>query len=180
MSFPLAHRRIIIVISVLPDVLQTGSHSRELPNSAKSSNLSIYPDGTGNRAIQLSMASKRRQTLCGRKDKPMATQHIPEAEQILHVPLTDIKLSNTNPRSDIYEQELKELAANIAASRVHEPILVRPLKDGKAKYELVFGERRYRASERAKKKTIPTILRQMPNKKPQHAPIPQHSPPPTR
>src|SRR5260370_12493190 len=114
MSFPLAHRRIIIVISVLPDVLQTGSHSRELPNSAKSSNLSIYPDGAGNRAIQLSRASNRRQPLSGRKDKPMATRPIPEAEQILHVPLTDIKLSNTNPRTAIHEHELEQLPPTIS------------------------------------------------------------------
>ncbi len=101
----------------------------------------------------------------------MATQPIPEAEQILHIPLTDIKLSNTNPRSDIDEQELEELAANIAASRVHEPILVRPFKDGKAKYELVFGERRYRASERAKKETIPTMVREMSDEEAEDAQI---------
>jgi ParB family transcriptional regulator, chromosome partitioning protein len=101
----------------------------------------------------------------------LATQPIPEAEQIFHVPLTEIKLSNTNPRSDIDEQELAELAADIAASRVHEPILVRPLKDGKAKYELVFGERRYRASQRAQKETIPSMVREMTDEEAEEAQI---------
>jgi ParB/RepB/Spo0J family partition protein len=101
----------------------------------------------------------------------LATQPIPKAEQILHVPLTEIKLSNTNPRSDIDEQELAELAADIAATRVHEPILVRPMKDGKAKYELVFGERRYRASQRAKKETIPSMVREMTDEEAEEAQI---------
>jgi ParB/RepB/Spo0J family partition protein len=101
----------------------------------------------------------------------LATQPIPEAEQILHIPLTEIKLSNTNPRSDIDEQELAELAADIAATRVHEPILVRPIQNGKGKYELVFGERRYRASQRAKKETIPSMVREMTDEEAEEAQI---------
>jgi ParB family chromosome partitioning protein len=96
---------------------------------------------------------------------------MPEAEQILHIPLTEIKLSNTNPRSDIDEQELADLATDIATSRVHEPILLRPKKNGKTKYELVFGERRYRASQRAKKETIPSMVREMTDEEAEEAQI---------
>lgn len=101
----------------------------------------------------------------------MATQNMPAPEQIFHIPLTDIQLSKTNPRSEIDEQELEELAADIRASRVQEPILVRPLKDGKAKYELVFGERRYKASGLAEKETIPTMVRELTDDEAQDAQI---------
>jgi ParB/RepB/Spo0J family partition protein len=101
----------------------------------------------------------------------LATQPIPEAEQIVYIPLTDIKPSKTNPRSEIDDKELEELAANISASRVHEPILVRPLSDGKGKYALVFGERRYWASIRAKKETIPSMVREMTDEEAEDAQI---------
>jgi ParB family chromosome partitioning protein len=111
------------------------------------------------------------QPLSGGKDEPLATQNMPAPEQIFHIPLTDIQLSKTNPRSEIDEQELGELAADIRASRVQEPVLVRPLKGGKAKYELVFGERRFKASVLANKETIPTMVRELTDDEAQDAQI---------
>ncbi len=101
----------------------------------------------------------------------MATQQLPAPEQIFHIPLSDIQLSTTNPRSEIDEQELKELAADIRASRVQEPILLRPLKNEKTKYGLVFGERRYKASALAEKQTIPAMVREMTDDEAQDAQI---------
>jgi ParB family chromosome partitioning protein len=54
---------------------------------------------------------------------------------------------------------LQELAASIQANGVVQPILVRPLAGGR--FQLIAGERRWRASELAGKKTIPAILRQV-------------------
>ena len=101
----------------------------------------------------------------------MATQLTPPTEQILHIPLADIQLSKTNPRSDIDEEELAELAADIGATRVQEPILVRPVKGGKVPYELVFGERRFKASRLAQKETIPTMVRELTDDEAQDAQI---------
>jgi ParB family chromosome partitioning protein len=55
--------------------------------------------------------------------------------------------------------QLAELAASISANGVVQPVLVRPLANGR--YQLIAGERRWRASELAGKKTIPAILRQV-------------------
>jgi ParB family chromosome partitioning protein len=55
--------------------------------------------------------------------------------------------------------QLAELAASISANGVVQPILVRPLANGR--YQLIAGERRWKASELAGKKTIPAILRQV-------------------
>ena len=57
------------------------------------------------------------------------------------------------------EEQLAELAASIAANGVVQPVLVRPLANGR--FQLIAGERRWRASELAGKPTIPAILRQV-------------------
>jgi ParB family chromosome partitioning protein len=62
-------------------------------------------------------------------------------------------------RTHVNEVELAELAASITANGVVQPILVRPLANGR--FQLIAGERRWRASQLADKKTIPAILRQV-------------------
>ena len=57
------------------------------------------------------------------------------------------------------EEQLAELAASITANGVVQPVLVRPLASGR--FQLIAGERRWRASQQAGKKTIPAILRQV-------------------
>lgn len=62
------------------------------------------------------------------------------------------------PREHFDEASLVELAASIAEMGVLQPILVRPL-DGEGRYELIAGERRWRAAQRAGLATIPAIVR---------------------
>jgi ParB family chromosome partitioning protein len=57
------------------------------------------------------------------------------------------------------EDQLAELAASITANGVVQPILVRPLANGR--FQLIAGERRWRASKLAGKTTVPAILRQV-------------------
>ena len=57
------------------------------------------------------------------------------------------------------EEQLAELAASITANGVVQPILVRPQANGR--FQLIAGERRWRASQKAGKTTIPAILRQV-------------------
>src|SRR5215469_17832203 len=73
-----------------------------------------------------------------------------------------VELIDRNPfqtRSQVHESELAELAASIVANGVVQPILVRPQPNGR--YQLIAGERRWRASQLAQKTTIPAILRQV-------------------
>ena len=73
-----------------------------------------------------------------------------------------IELIDRNPyqtRSHFGEEELGELAASITANGVVQPILLRPLPNGR--FQLIAGERRWRASQLASKTTIPAILRQV-------------------
>lgn len=73
-----------------------------------------------------------------------------------------VELIDRNPfqtRSHVDDAELAELAASIVANGVVQPILVRPQPNGR--FQLIAGERRWRASQLAKKVTIPAIPRQV-------------------
>ena len=75
------------------------------------------------------------------------------------IPLDQIDPNPYQTRSQVDQGQLAELAASITANGVVQPILVRPLASGR--FQLIAGERRWRASELAGKQTIPAILRQV-------------------
>jgi ParB family chromosome partitioning protein len=85
----------------------------------------------------------------------------PEAEggKPLEILLDHIERNPFQTRSQLNEEQLAELAASITANGVVQPVLVRPLASGR--FQLIAGERRWRASALAGKKTIPAILRQV-------------------
>ncbi len=82
-----------------------------------------------------------------------------EGGKPLEIPLDQIDRNPFQTRSHVNEEQLAELAASITANGVVQAILVRPLANGR--FQLIAGERRWRASELAGKKTIPAILRQV-------------------
>jgi ParB family transcriptional regulator, chromosome partitioning protein len=73
------------------------------------------------------------------------------------IPVGDIDRNPYQTRTRFDEDKLAELAASIAATGVVQPILVRPLPNGR--FQLIAGERRWVASHKAGKATIPAILR---------------------
>src|ERR1039458_3846166 len=75
------------------------------------------------------------------------------------IPLDQIDRNPFQTRSHVNEEQLKELAASITANGVVQPVLVRPLANGR--FQLIAGERRWLASQLAAKATIPAILRQV-------------------
>jgi ParB family chromosome partitioning protein len=80
------------------------------------------------------------------------------------IPLTDIDRNPYQTRLHVDEVALNELAASIRATGVVQPILVRPvMKDGGTRYQLIAGERRWLASQRAGKQTVPAVIKQVSN-----------------
>ena len=75
------------------------------------------------------------------------------------IPLGEIERSPFQTRTRFDEVELAELAASIAATGVVQPIVVRPLPHGH--FQIIAGERRWLASQKAGKETIPAIVRQV-------------------
>lgn len=75
--------------------------------------------------------------------------------------LSELVASSTNPRSEFEENSLKELAESIKSHGVLQPIIARVHPEDSKKYEVVCGERRFRASKLAKQKTIPVSIREL-------------------
>lgn len=104
-------------------------------------------------------------SLLPRIQTPAATTNAPapqaEAEggKPREIALDMIDRNPFQTRSHMNEAQLGELAASITANGVVQPILVRPLANGR--FQLIAGERRWRASQQAGKTTIPAILRQV-------------------
>ena len=87
----------------------------------------------------------------------MEMTNIQSAERnIVSVALADIQPSSYNPRKTFDEASLAELAESIRQQGVLQPIGVRPIEENR--YEVIFGERRYRASLMAGLETIPAII----------------------
>lgn len=80
-----------------------------------------------------------------------------KTEQVLEIPLSELRPNPYQPRKTFDETSLQELADSIGTSGVFQPIIVR--KSAVKGYEIIAGERRFRASKLAKKETIPAIIR---------------------
>jgi len=77
----------------------------------------------------------------------------------IEIPVAAIDRNPFQTRTHFDEKLLDELAQSISANGVVQPILVRPGKDGR--YQLIAGERRWLASQKAGKETIPAVVRQV-------------------
>lgn len=75
---------------------------------------------------------------------------------VTHVPVSNISGNAKQPRKEFKEAELNELTQSITELGVLQPILLRPVGDG---YEIVAGERRFRAAQKAGLKKVPAIIR---------------------
>lgn len=80
-----------------------------------------------------------------------------EAEELRELPLELISPNPNQPRQAFDEQALLALTESVKARGVLQPVLVRPLVGGR--YELIAGERRWRAARMAELETVPAIVR---------------------
>ena len=88
--------------------------------------------------------------------KASAADAAEDRDRIIYVDINDIKPNSAQPRMVFDEEKLKELADSIRENGVIQPLIVR---EGTAGYELVAGERRWRASRIAGLRTVPCIVR---------------------
>lgn len=79
-----------------------------------------------------------------------------------NLPLDKIRPNLKQPRKTFYQETLEELAASIKERGVLQPIVVRPVKTAEGtRYEIVMGERRYRACQILGMTSIPAIVREL-------------------
>ena len=94
------------------------------------------------------------------QDPPPAEPGLPTT-----LPLAEMVAGQYQPRTRMDEGALYELAESIRAQGIMQPILVRRLADGanQGKYEIIAGERRFRAAKLAGLDTVPVLVRDVPN-----------------
>ncbi|WP_017939500.1 ParB/RepB/Spo0J family partition protein [Zestomonas thermotolerans] len=84
-----------------------------------------------------------------------------DSRELQHLPLELIQRGKYQPRRDMDPAALEELAQSIKAQGVMQPIVVRPIGGGR--YEIIAGERRWRASQQAGLDRIPALVRDVPD-----------------
>lgn len=94
-------------------------------------------------------------------DKPYAmdTGNSQESSELRHLPIEKLVPGRFQPRKDMSSEGLDELAASIRSQGVIQPIVVRPINNDQ--YEIVAGERRWRASQRAGLDKVPCLVKEL-------------------
>jgi ParB family chromosome partitioning protein len=83
------------------------------------------------------------------------------AQELQYLPLDLVQRGKYQPRRDMDPTALEELTQSIRSHGVMQPIVVRPIGEGR--YEIVAGERRWRASQQAGLEKIPAMVRDLPD-----------------
>ena len=83
---------------------------------------------------------------------------------ILYVPINQLVRNESQPRTEFKVPELAELAESIKQHGVIQPIIVRRVGKNNEEYQIVAGERRWRAAKLAELKQVPVILKDLPDK----------------
>lgn len=117
--------------------------------------------GTLIQNTEFTPSQKQQRPVDGLIDSTQSRRRAPEGSFFAEIPVADIRANPKNPRTDFDEDELAELTESIKEVGLLQPIVVRPLgrEDGVDKYELVMGERRWRATRAAGLAQVPTIVR---------------------
>ncbi|MDH0727748.1 ParB/RepB/Spo0J family partition protein [Stutzerimonas stutzeri] len=84
-----------------------------------------------------------------------------DTRELQHLPLDLIQRGKYQPRRDMDPQALEELAQSIKNHGVMQPIVVRPISGGR--FEIIAGERRWRASQQAGLESVPALVREVPD-----------------
>ncbi len=84
---------------------------------------------------------------------------VSEKEKIHLLPIEYLKSSRFQPRKDFDPAKLQELADSISSQGIIQPVVVRPIAENS--YEIVAGERRWRAAQLARLHDIPVVVRQV-------------------
>jgi len=85
------------------------------------------------------------------------------SEELVEIDLDLIEPNSLQPRTNFDESRLEELAQSIRSNGIIQPLLVRRIENGK--YQLIAGERRWRAAQRAGLPNVPCVVKEIPDDK---------------
>ena len=86
-------------------------------------------------------------------------QVLDKGRSLRHVAPQDLSPNPHNPRKNFSEKDLGDLVSSISANGLLQPLVVRPVKDGGGRFQIVAGERRWRAAAQAGLHEVPVIVR---------------------
>ncbi len=92
-----------------------------------------------------------------------AVETAPKDSELCKLPVDVLQPGKYQPRIDMHAESLADLADSIRAQGVVQPIVVRPLPQQKGRYEIIAGERRWRATQLAGLHEIPAVIRDVPD-----------------
>jgi ParB family transcriptional regulator, chromosome partitioning protein len=108
------------------------------------------------------MMIKKQQRLGRGLDALLSAYETPaEKDELRQIPIDQLQRGKYQPRTHMNAEALEELAASIKAQGVVQPIVARPLAAGS--YEIIAGERRWRAAQLAGLETVPAVVRRIPD-----------------
>jgi ParB family transcriptional regulator, chromosome partitioning protein len=115
------------------------------------------------RGLDALLSNSSTETMASLLGKPRDRSAPPEAPaaprdgELRHVPIELIQRGKYQPRTDMHEEALQDLARSIKNQGIMQPIVIRPISSDR--YEIIAGERRWRASQIAGMDTIPAIIK---------------------
>ncbi|EPD50917.1 nucleoid occlusion protein [Paenisporosarcina sp. FSL H8-0542] len=98
----------------------------------------------------------------GEKEIAATKQTVEQYEEVMKIPLQSIVPNRFQPRTVFDESKIEELARTIHTHGVIQPIVVRQMEDGR--YEIIAGERRFRAMTKLEWEEVPAIVRNLSDK----------------
>lgn len=149
--------------SEIPDVLSRPT-DRKRPSSPSSTDASSQEDAVTSEDSAAGSGEARDVDGEQREESHAWTQGVAagssgavDGAEFRSVPVEAIRPNPRQPRQEFDEEDMAELVHSVREIGVLQPVVVRPLEGGT--YELVMGERRWRASKTAEHETIPAIVR---------------------
>lgn len=97
----------------------------------------------------------------GDKEEPIEKEEVYSQDEVVQISLNEITPNRYQPRTIFNQEKIIELAQTIHTHGMIQPIVVREIDDADKKYEIIAGERRYRAVMNLDWETVPAIIRQM-------------------
>lgn len=113
------------------------------------------------RGLDALLGAAATEKLQAKADSDIARGQTPEQRELREIPIDLIRRGKYQPRRDMDPEALQELAESIKAQGVMQPIVLRPADPGN--YEIIAGERRWRATQMAGLDTIPALIRDVPD-----------------
>ena len=121
--------------------------------------------GRGLEALLGQMTKRAEPAAAPAPGAPPAPAKLP-GDELAQLPLDLLQRGKYQPRVDMRQESLEELAASIKAQGIVQPIVVRPVAGATGasqRYEIIAGERRWRAAQIAGLATVPSVIRRVPD-----------------